>query len=76
MPINHLLLFLLNVAAIGFLFVYEVARILFDIQDVGVGRHSPADSRLLRAEPIQQANVLNFASRALRVNPCCSSRWP
>ena len=53
---------LLNVAAIGFLFVYEVARILFlDIQDIsGWGGIRLADSRLLRAEPIQQANVLNF----------------
>ena len=61
--VTTLLLFLLlNVAAIGFLFVYEVARILFlDIQDVsGRGGIRLADSRLLRAEPIQQANVLNF----------------
>lgn len=61
--VTTLLLFLLlNVAAIGFLFVYEVARILFlDVQDVsGVGGIRLADSRLLRAEPIQQANVLNF----------------
>lgn len=61
--VTSLLLFLLlNVAAIGFLFVYEVARILFlDIQDVsGVGGIRLVDSRLLRAEPIQQATVLNF----------------
>ena len=61
--VTTLLLFLLlNVAAIGFLFVYEVARILFlDIQDIsGWGGIRLADSRLLRAEPIQQANVLNF----------------
>ncbi len=61
--VTTLLLFLLlNVAAIGFLFVYEVARILFlDIQDVsGRGGIRLADSRLLRAEPIQQAHVLNF----------------
>ena len=61
--VTSLLLFLLlNVAAIGFLFVYEVARILFlDIQDVsGVGGIRLADSRLLRAEPVQQASVLNF----------------
>lgn len=61
--VTSLLLFLLlNVAAIGFLFVYEVARILFlDIQDVsGVGGIRLADSRLLRAEPVQQATVLNF----------------
>ncbi len=61
--VTSLLLFLLlNVAAIGFLFVYEVARILFlDVQDVsGVGGIRLADSRLLRAEPIQQATVLNF----------------
>ena len=61
--VTTLLLFLLlNVAAIGFLFVYEVARILFlDIQDVsGWGGIRLADSRLLRAEPVQQANVLNF----------------
>ena len=61
--VTTLLLFLLlNVAAIGFLFVYEVARILFlDVQDVsGWGGIRLADSRLLRAEPIQQANVLNF----------------
>ena len=48
-----LLFLLLNVAAIGFLFVYEVARILFlDIkmfQDWGGIRL--ADSRLLRAGP-------------------------
>ena len=61
--VTSLLLFLLlNVAAIGFLFVYEVARILFlDIQYVsGWGGIRLADSRLLRAEPMQQANVLNF----------------
>ena len=61
--VTSLLLFLLlNVAVIGFLFVYEVARILFlDIQDVsGVGGIRLADSRLLRAEPVQQASVLNF----------------
>jgi len=61
--VTTLLLFLLlNVAAIGFLFVYEVARILFlDVQDIsGVGGIRLADSRLLRAEPMQQANVLNF----------------
>ena len=61
--VTTLLLFLLlNVAAIGFLFVCEVARILFlDIQDVsGRGGIRLADSRLLRAEPIQQAHVLNF----------------
>ena len=61
--VTSLLLFLLlNVAAVGFLFVYEVARILFlDIQDVsGFGGIRLADSRLLRAEPVQQANVLNF----------------
>ncbi len=61
--VTSLLLFLLlNVAAVGFLFVYEVARILFlDVQDVsGVGGIRLADSRLLRAEPVQQATVLNF----------------
>ncbi|MDB2335334.1 hypothetical protein N9V31_01260 [Candidatus Poseidonia alphae] len=61
--VTSLLLFLLlNVAAVGFLFVYEVARILFlDIQDVsGVGGIRLADSRLLRAEPVQQASLLNF----------------
>lgn len=61
--VTALLLFLLlNVAVIGFLFVYEVARILFlDVQDVaGVGGIRLADSRLLRAEPTQQARVLNF----------------
>ena len=57
-----LLFLLLNVALIGFLFVYEVARILFlDVQDVsGKGGIKLADSRLLRAEPSQQAKVLNF----------------
>ena len=57
-----LLFLLLNVAIIGFLFVYEVARILFlDVQDVsGKGGIKLADSRLLRAEPTQQAKVLNF----------------
>mgnify|MGYP006121171685 CR=1 FL=1 len=57
-----LLFLLLNVAIIGFLFVYEVARILFlDVQDVsGKGGIRLADSRLLRAEPSQQAKVLNF----------------
>ena len=61
--VTSLLLFLLlNVAAVGFLFVYEVARILFlDVQDVsGVGGIRLADSRLLRAEPLQQARLLNF----------------
>ena len=44
-----LLFLLLNVALIGFLFVYEVARILFlDVQDVsGKGGIKLADSRLL-----------------------------
>jgi len=57
-----LLFLLLNVAIIGFLFVYEVARILFlDIADVsGKGGIRLADSRLLRSERNQQANVLNF----------------
>ena len=57
-----LLFLLLNVALIGFLFVYEVARILFlDVQDVsGKGGIKLADSRLLRSEPSQQAKVLNF----------------
>ena len=61
--VNMVLLFLLmNVALIGFLFVYEVARILFlDVQDVsGRGGIKLADSRLLRAEKSQQAKVLNF----------------
>lgn len=61
--VSFILLFLLlNVALIGFLFVYEVARILFlDVQDVsGKGGIKLADSRLLRAEPTQQAKVLNF----------------
>ena len=61
--VSFILLFLLlNVALIGFLFVYEVARILFlDVQDVsGKGGIKLADSRLLRAEPSQQAKVLNF----------------
>tara|TARA_B100000212_G_scaffold196951_1_gene148582 strand:- start:1251 stop:3785 length:2535 start_codon:yes stop_codon:yes gene_type:complete len=57
-----LLFLLLNVAVVGFLFVYEVARILFlDIADVsGKGGIRLADSRLLRSERSQQANVLNF----------------
>ncbi|MBT60104.1 MAG: hypothetical protein CMA63_00945 [Euryarchaeota archaeon] len=57
-----LLFLLLNVAVIGFLFVYEVARILFlDVQAVsGKGGITLADSRLLRAERSQQAKVLNF----------------
>ena len=57
-----LLFLLLNVAIVGFLFVYEVARILFlDIADVsGKGGIRLADSRLLRSERSQQANVLNF----------------
>ena len=61
--VNMVLLFLLlNVELIGFLFVYEVARILFlDVQDVsGKGGIRLADSRLLRAERSQQAKVLNF----------------
>lgn len=61
--VNMVLLFLLlNVALVGFLFVYEVARILFlDVQDVsGKGGIKLADSRLLRAEKSQQAKVLNF----------------
>ena len=57
-----LLFLLLNVAVVGFLFVYEVARILFlDIADIsGKGGIKLADSRLLRSERNQQANVLNF----------------
>lgn len=57
-----LLFLLMNVAIVGFLFVYEVARILFlDVQDfAGRGGIRLADSRLLRAEPVQQATVLNF----------------
>ena len=57
-----LLFLLLNVAIVGFLFVYEVARILFlDIADVsGKGGIRLADSRLMRSERSQQANVLNF----------------
>ncbi|HIF90366.1 MAG TPA: hypothetical protein EYQ58_02290, partial [Candidatus Poseidoniales archaeon] len=62
MVTSVLLFLLLNVALIGFLFVYEVARILFlDIQDVsGRGGIKLADSRLLRAEISVQAKVLNF----------------
>ena len=62
MVTSILLFLLLNVALIGFLFVYEVARILFlDIQDVsGRGGIKLADSRLLRAEISVQAKVLNF----------------
>lgn len=57
-----LLFLLMNVAIVGFLFVYEVARILFlDVADVsGKGGIRLADSRLLRSERSQQANVLNF----------------
>lgn len=57
-----LLFLLLNVALIGFLFVYEVAKILFlDVSDVsGKGGITLADSRLLRADRGQQARVLNF----------------
>jgi hypothetical protein len=61
--VSMLLLFLLlNIALVGFLFVYEVARILFlDIADVsGMGGIHIADSRLLRSEKSQQAKVLNF----------------
>ena len=61
--VSILLLFLLlNVALVGFLFVYEVARILFlDVADVsGWGGIRIADSRLLRSEKSQQAKVLNF----------------
>ena len=61
--VTIVLLFLLfNVAIVGFLFVYEVARILFlDIADVsGKGGIRLADSRLLRSERSQQAKVLNF----------------
>ena len=64
---------LLNVALVGFLFVYEVARILFlDVQDVsGRGGIRLADSRLLRAERSQQAKVLNFCLPVLLVSQCC-----
>lgn len=57
-----LLFLLLNVALIGFLFVYEVARIMFlDIADIsGRGGIKVADSRLLRSDKRQQAKVLNF----------------
>jgi hypothetical protein len=57
-----LLFLLLNVAVVGFLFVYEVARIMFlDIADVsGKGGIRLADSRLLKSEKSQQAKVLNF----------------
>ena len=61
--VTFVLLFLLmNVALIGFLFVYEVAKILFlDVSDVsGRGGITLADSRLLRADRGQQARVLNF----------------
>lgn len=61
--VTIVLLFLLfNVAIVGFLFVYEVARILFlDIADIsGKGGIKLADSRLLRSERSQQARVLNF----------------
>ncbi len=61
--VTGVLLFLLfNVAIVGFLFVYEVARILFlNISDVsGYGNIKLADSRLIRSEKSQQAKVLNF----------------
>lgn len=57
-----LLFLLLNVAVVGVLFVYEVARIMFlDVAEVsGRGGIHITDSRLLRAERSQQARVLNF----------------
>ena len=57
-----LLFLLLNVAVVGILFVYEVARIMFlDVAEVsGRGGIHITDSRLLRAERSQQAKVLNF----------------
>ncbi len=57
-----LLFLLLNVAVVGVLFVYEVARIMFlDVAEVsGRGGIHITDSRLLRAERSQQAKVLNF----------------
>ena len=57
-----LLFLLLNVAIVGLLFVYEVARIMFlDLAEVsGRGGIRITDSRLLRAERSQQAKVLNF----------------
>ena len=57
-----LMFLLFNVAIVGFLFVYEVARILFlDIEDVaGYGSIKLADSRLIRSERSQQAKVINF----------------
>ncbi|MGY8669505.1 MAG: hypothetical protein ACKVJ7_00465 [Candidatus Poseidoniales archaeon] len=61
--VTGVLLFLLfNVAIVGFLFVYEVARILFlNISEVsGYGNIKLADSRLIRSEKSQQAKVLNF----------------
>lgn len=57
-----LLFLLLNVAIVGLLFVYEVARIMFlDLAEVsGRGGIRITDSRLIRAERSQQAKVLNF----------------
>ena len=57
-----LLFLLLNVAIVGFVFVNEVARILFlDIADIsGKGGIHLVDSRLMRSERSQQAKVLNF----------------
>ena len=55
--VNMVVLFLLmNVALIGFLFVYEVARILFfDVQDVsGRGGIKLADSRLLEQRELNK----------------------
>lgn len=53
---------LLNVALVGLLFVYEVARILFlgVHETFGTGGIRLTDPRLLRAEPSQQAKLLNF----------------
>jgi hypothetical protein len=57
-----LLFLLLNVAIVGVVFVYEVAHILFLglFKIAGKGGLQLADQRLLRADPTQQAKVLNF----------------
>ena len=61
-----LLFLLLNVAVIGIAFVFDVAKILFlGISDIcGKGGIKVAESRMLRAEKRQQANVLNFCFSA------------
>ena len=72
-----LLFLLLNVAVVGILFVYEVARIMFlDVAEVSGrgGFTSPTAVSCVRREA-NRRRCSTSVSRGLQANRCCWSRW-